>query len=263
MNAEIHELVTDLKAAARIGRADTLNLALDAVAQWDRLAANQNMDASFIQQAILPLGTALSSPLVKRSWLRELADAPLAALRAISAVALSNLYLTDEPSVSTDLQSLSKDERADVRLSLVAALRQAPGDHDARLLRLAQAWHTASSPRTRATALQLLANATFEAALPVLIAAHTEDNREVRRALVDTLLEMAAAGNGQAIIQLLSDWAKEPSPNVWIITKTLSGSWVMIHLEEARAILNTLSADRANAKRIARVNQAWERHQQS
>ena len=259
MNSELRELLTDLKAAARIGHVEALNTALDAVAQWEPVAANQNMEARFIEQDVLPLGAALDAPLVQDEWLGELAEATLAALRAMSAVALAHRYASGNQIVDNHLLTLSKDERDDVRQTLVIALQRSEGD----TLSLARDWLEAASPRTRAVGLRLLSNVEAETALPLLDEAHQEEDPDVRRALVDTLLETASSGHGEEVMQLLAKWAEEELPNVWVITKTLSGSWVVAHIEEAEAILDKLTEDGSDAKRVESARKALARHNHS
>ncbi|KAA3644904.1 MAG: hypothetical protein DWQ07_16000 [Chloroflexi bacterium] len=260
MNSEIREILTDLKAAARIGHADSLNAALDLVAQLDPVASNQSFEDGFIEQVLLPLGSALNAPLVPDAWLGELVSAPLAALRAMAAVALTQRYRAGNQQVEKELSDLSKDERADVRQCLVTALRQTEGDNSEHLFCLAQKWLQAASARTRACGLGLLSESGFSEALPLLETAHTDEDPDVRRALVDALLEMAARGHGQDIMQMLTAWTEETSPNVWVITKTLAGSWAVDHLASAEAILDKLAADENNAKRVESGRKALARH---
>lgn len=261
MNSEIREILTDLKAAARIGHADSLNAGLDLVAMLDPIASNQSFEDGFIEQALLPLGAAINAPLVPDTWLGELATAPLAAMRAMAAVALAQRYLAGKHLVEKELSDLSKDERADVRQTLVLALGQVEDDAGDQLFGLAQEWLGAASARTRACGLHLLPESDFREARPWLETAHIDEDPDVRRALVDTLLEMAAAGHGQEIMQMLTNWTNQASPNAWVITKTLAGSWAMDHLESAEAILDKLAADKNNAKRVESAHKALSRHQ--
>ena len=59
MKSEIRSVITDIKAAARIGHVESLEIALEGLFSLPNVAANQAMSEAFIEQAILPIGAIL------------------------------------------------------------------------------------------------------------------------------------------------------------------------------------------------------------
>ena len=87
MKTDIRTLITDIKAAARIGHAESLWVALDGILDFPEVAGNPQMSEAFIKRAILTIGEALAQPRLSANLIRPLGNEPFAALRAITATA--------------------------------------------------------------------------------------------------------------------------------------------------------------------------------
>ena len=257
MKPELRTLITDIKAAARIGHAESLWMALDGLLGLPEVAGNPQMSETFISQAILPIGEVLSQPRLSLSLLRPLTNEPTAAIRAIAAAAFAKRFLAGGDAKEQDLRGLGQDPRKDVRQALTLALASA--DQTDKLQPLVDSWLKDSSPRLRTAAIQLLPTLpeyTFEALEGLKI----ESDPEIRAAVVDTLTALAQNGNADKVLALLEQWVDVQENNVWVITKTLSGSWAAGEADKALAVLGKLTAHAGPHKHINSALKALERH---
>jgi hypothetical protein len=259
MNSDIRTLITDVKAAARIGHAESLWVALDGLLDLPQVSGNPPMDRAFIEKVILPLGEALSNPRLNISVILPLLDEPQAALRACAAAALAYRLLNQDSYSVKQLAKPGKDTRQDVRLALRLALAQAGEDHPEKLAPLTAAWLDAPSPRLQAVAVALLPLQP-DRAITALAGLDNPSDPEVRAALVDTFTKLAQTGQAAQVLKLLADWAKNRENNVWVICKTLSGSWAASSAGEALEILPRLLPKADNPKQIINTLQALSRH---
>ncbi len=263
MRAELHALLTDIKAAARIGHAESLWVALDGVFDLPEVVGNPPMKEAFIRQAILPIGEALIHPRVTAPILRPLINHPQAAIRAIAAVAFANQYCSGEKVSVRDLAVFGRDPRKDVRLTLVMALRQMGRQYPDKILALIQEWVTHKSPRLAAIALQLLpslAELKPGEAVEFLTAFKPSGDREVRSSLVDCLVELAQEGLSNEVLSLLEKWAEGGENYLWVIGKVLSRSWAAAHIDRSLKILVLLAAQQGSEKIILKTLKAMRRH---
>ena len=259
MNTDIRTLIIDIKAAARIGHTESLWVALDGLLDLPQVAGNPTMDAAFIEKTILPIGQALSAPRLRMAALQPLLDEPQAALRACAAAALAFRLLRQEKFSSKQLAKPGKDSRQDVRLALRLALAEAAEDHPERLVPLVDEWIAARSPRQQAIAIGLL-TILPEKALNALAGLENPSDPEVRAALVEALTGLAQNGQAEAVLGLLADWAANRENNIWVICKTLSGSWAANYPQAALEILPVLLPKTDNPKQIINTLQALHRH---
>ena len=259
MNAQIRALITDIKAAARIGHAESLWIALDGLFDLPQVSGNPPMDAAFIEKVILPIGEALANPRLNLSMIRPLLDEPQAALRACAAAALAFRCLSQETYSVKQLSKPGKDSRQDVRLALRLALGQAGKTQTEKLLPLIGEWLTAPSPRLQAIAVALTPLQPDQA-VNTLAGLDNPSDPEVRASLVEALTGMAQSGQADGVLKLLSDWARDRENNVWVICKTLAGSWAAQHPSQAADILAALLPKADNPKQIINTLQALYRH---
>ena len=243
------DLETACRAAARLGHPDALNEALDALARLSPIAANAPLGEGDVDRVLLPLGEALAGPAVAVAHLRDLQKAPLAALRAVAAVALAVRYLRGQPAGARDLARSAKDARAEVRWALQKALRRHAQVNPQRLLDLLSDWltvvHPPRSPRQVAVALHTLPvlAVTFpDEVLPLAAAQRDAEHPEAQKALAACLRELAQEGLAPAVLDLLRRWAEAPAPPLFVIGRTLSGRWAQAYRAQAEAILDLLEA---------------------
>jgi hypothetical protein len=259
MNADIRTLITDIKAAARIGHAESLWVALDGLLDLPQVSGNPPMEAAFIEKAILPIGEALSSPRLNIAAIQSLLDEPQAALRACAAAALAFRLLRQDQFSLKQLAKPGKDTRQDVRLALRLALAQAVAGRPEKLAPLIDAWLAAPSPRHQAVAIALLPLVPDDA-FDRLYSMDNPSDPEVRAALVDALTTLALNSQAEAALSLMADWAANRENNVWVICKTLSGSWAAQYASKALEILPILLPKADNPKQIINALQALHRH---
>jgi hypothetical protein len=261
MKSEIRSIVTDIKAAARIGHAESLEIALEGLFTLPNVAANQAMSEAFIEQAILPIGEILADSRLNGGMLRSMANNQYAATRAIAAVALAQRYLKGDDKSATELRRMGSDSRADVRAALAAAFRAA--EDCERMIELVKQWLGSKSPRQKQVAL---------AAVPKLVTSHpdevwallrelrNEGDTEVRATLVDTLNELAQVGHAAEVLALLGEWAAHPEAKAWVITRTLSRTWAAEQPEQAIAILRQLTINKGPKRKVRNAIQALAQH---
>jgi HEAT repeat protein len=243
MRSEIRELEADFKAAARIGLFDSLQVALDGLRELPEVAGNASLSDSFLDQVIQPLGEALIHPRLAGSLLLRLLDDPLAAVRAVAAVALASRYCFYEDVTNADLRPIGLDRRSDVRLALAKGLAAGGARCTQLLLDLSASWLIDPSPRLRETALFALAGLPAEygeMALGQIRKLGKVDDTGVRAALVECLNALAHKTLDSPILDLLFTWAEEQDPDVWVIAKTLSASWARNSPQEANVLLDKL-----------------------
>lgn len=263
MRTKIHSLLTDIKAAARIGHAESLWAALDGLFDLPEVAGNPPMSEVFLTQAILPIGEALSHPRLKVATLRPLVNQPYAAIRAIAAVSLVRRFFGQGKVTLKDLKSLGKDPRRDVRAALAMAFVLA-GEGDPQLLgKAVESWISSDSPRLRSVALHLIptmAERDTPKVLKILGGFDASSDPEERAALVKNLVKLAQEGLADEVLKLLGKWAEEPETNLWVVSKTLSRSWAATHAGSSLEILTRLAAHLGPKKQITQTLQALLRH---
>jgi len=263
MSAELHSLLTDIKAAARIGHTESLWVALDGVFDLPEVVGNPPMREAFIRRAILPIGEALTHPRVTTPTLRPLITHDHAAIRAIAAVALANQYCSGEKVKLKDLTTIGRDPRKDVRQALAFALRQKGVQSPDKLLALVQGWLDHKSPRLIAVALQLLPSLAEEKpneAVELLSAFQPSSDPEVRSSLVDCLVELAQGEFSDEVLSLLEKWEAQAKNHVWVIGKALSRSWAAAHTKRALEILTHLATQQGPEKILLKTLKAMRRH---
>jgi hypothetical protein len=259
MKSDINTLLTDIKAAARIGHAESLWVALDALLDHPEVAGNPQMSEAFINQVILPVGEALTHPRLSANLLRPLGNEPYAAMRAITAAAFAHRFFLNEDVRENDLKNLGKDPRKDVRSSLQLALVQAGKDDPEKLFPLIEAWLGERSPRLQAISLRLLPTQPDQA-IELLRDFLIGSDPEIRAAAVDTLTELAQQDKPEEVLEQLAQWAKNTNDLVWVIGKTLSSSWAARYPDQALNILNTTGQKVGPHKQIHNTLQALTRH---
>jgi len=261
MKSNYREFLTDLKAAALIGHPDGVAMALDGLRDQPLVAANQRMSEAFIAELLLPAGRILASlPAVD---LRPLLGDPSAAVRTIGAAALACRSFVEVDVTSKDLHRAGGDPRTEVRAGLGGALSEAAYLDPSHLFSMGADWLKDPSPRLRQTALTFLpalASSHGERLLALYAALGKEDDNQVRAALVAALVGLARASQAGPILDLLAFWASGPSPNTWVIAKTLSASWAAAHPARALAILETIQSRAGKTKEITNALRALERH---
>lgn len=260
------DLLTAFRAAARLGHPDALNEALDALAALPPIAANASLSEGEVGRVLVPLGETLALPTVAAPLLRDLQQAPLAALRAVAAAALAVRYLRSLPAGARDLARSAKDPRDEVRLALRLALRRHASQAPHRLLDLLTDWltvvHPPRSPRQVAVALHTLptlASAFPQEALTLAAAHRYAEHPVTQKALVTCLRELAQQGLAEPVLTLLEQWAQAPPSPLFVISGTLSGRWALAHRERSMAILDALEARYGPRRPITNARKALRR----
>lgn len=263
MNKKIQELITDLKAAARIGHVETLQTALVGVRVLPEVSGNAPLKPHFLTQAILPMAQALAHPRLPTVHLRPLAKDPLAGLRALAASTFGLHYINQSGITIEDLRHLGNDTRGEVREALVLGLTVESNEQPKMCLEVVDEWIRSDSPRLQQVAIKLLPSllksyrSRVLNMLPPLINSADPD---VRAALVDSLNSLALADHADQILELLSTWANDTQPNIWVIARTLSGSWASERAESALNILHKLASQNGSNKQISNALKALVRH---
>jgi hypothetical protein len=263
VNAAIRAINTDLKAAVRIGHPESIQAALDGLRALPEVASNQTLSHDFLTKALLPLGEVLSNPRLPIDIIKSLVHDSSAALRALAAAAYSLRYLHSGGITPDELKRLANDSRADVRTSLVIGLTHLEAEHQEKVTALLSDWLNSDLTRLQQAALQLIAGLPpndNEEILPILAPLGSSSHPDTNADLVTALNHLAQDGQAQGVLSLMADWAQEPEPNTWVITRALSASWAMGEVESALNILRQLGLQNAPPKQIAQALQALMRH---
>jgi HEAT repeat protein len=261
MKTDDKQLFRDLRAAVMLGKPEAVDIALDGLLRLPGVSSNDRMSNGFIQQIILPVGEALAG--LRSPQLRPMLTHQLAVGRAVGAVALAHRYVNENDATPKDLRHPGSDTRQDVRLALGKALVEVSMADPEKTIDLGKTWITDPAPKLRATALIFI---------PTLIPKHkdqimnllgtlgTDENPEVRAALVDALITLARNGYPEQVLGLLFSWASEHHPNSWVICRTLSASWASDHPCEVESILRTIQSRKADAGHIDNALKSLKRH---
>jgi hypothetical protein len=153
MKEDLHDLLADVKAAARLGEPEGIGVALAGLLDWPEVSGNPDMEPAFVQRALAPLGAALDQPGVPTSLLAGMARDSHAAFRAVAAGALSGRALAGEDAARAALDHLADDPRPEVRQAIGLALRPRQAEPAARAL-LAD-WAASGKPRRQAIAAEV------------------------------------------------------------------------------------------------------------
>jgi hypothetical protein len=261
MKADTRQLLRDLKVATMLGQPEAVDMALEELLAFPGVAANDRMNDSFIERVILPVGQALTP--LKTSHLRPLLDHPLAAGRAVGAVALANQYIAGKDAAQNDLRRPANDGRVDVRFSLGRALFCIGPDDPDKLLDLGTRWLVNTAPKPRYTALVFipaLAESFGKRLVELLEPLGADSDREVRAALVEALNSLGRMSLAESVLGLLRVWAAEANPNTWVISRILSASWVAEYPSKAETILQELSSKPGTSSQVKSAVEALDRH---
>jgi len=264
MKADLRTLLRDLKAAARIGHAESVWAALDTLLEYPQIAGNHPLDETFLKQVILPVGQALASPLLNQSALRPLINHSHAGIRAIAGAALAERYLKGLNGTGLkDLALLAQDPRQDVRSAVLLACIMPNTSAPQKQIEIFQSWLAQSSPRLQGLALQLLPHLPAELILeqlPNLENYNPSLEPGVRRALAEAVSKLGQGEHSAQVLAILSTWAGDPDRYYWVITNCLSRSWAAAHADQSLAILTGLAAVKGGRKKILSALKSLQRH---
>ena len=256
----LNEMLFDLKAAARLGVPEALDMALAALDDWPAFVANARLKEEDVAAILVPLGEVLAQPAVPETYLRMLAAHPLAGARALAASALALRALRGGKVPRKLLPQLAADKRLEVRHAVITVLQRHGVTHSAALLALLREWLTARrSPRLAATALAVLQALTPtcpQEALALLAALPPAQRNapEVQPALGDALRQMAAAGHAEDVLALLEQWQADGLPAEAVL-RALRGEWVYAQRERVAALLDALEAQTGPSRALRRSRQ--------
>jgi hypothetical protein len=264
MKPDLHTILRDLKAAARIGHTESVWAALEGILEYPQISGNHHLDESFIKQVILPVGQALAQPLMNPAALRPLITHTHAGVRAIAGAALAEGFLKGVNGKGLkELSALAQDPRQDVRDAVLLACALPASHAPQKQTEIYQSWLAHSSPRLQGLALQLLPYLPEDAILQQI---HKLKNfvppKEpgARRSLAEAISKLGRGEYGPEILEILSGWAEDPDQFDWVITRCLSRSWAAAYPHDSLAILTQLAAVEGGRKKILGALKALQRH---
>ena len=263
MNSNIRAIITDLKAAARIGHPDSIQAALDGLRTLSEVSSNETLHDDFRNKAILPMALILSKPRLSSALITSLEGDSLTALRALAAAIYALLYVEDESISVEELTRWSNDSRTGVRSALRLGLLHSVEQQPERVVNLVRIWLTSDSPRLQQLGFQVISGFPSEhcaAFIPFLSSINMESDPDVNSDLVYALSALAQKGFAADIISLLSEWAQAQQGSAWVITRTLSGSWAAGEAQAALRILRLLALQDGAHKQILTALRALIRH---
>ncbi|MEJ2759472.1 MAG: hypothetical protein P8046_13410 [Anaerolineales bacterium] len=257
MKAEIRILIRDIQAAARLGHADSLYAALDGLLDLPQFSGNHPIPETTLQQVILPIGQVLARPRINAATLRPLTTHSYAVFRATAAAALTFQYLQGiNGTTLKDLTALGQDPRDDVRDAIRLALDHHKEDGSEMLDALYETWLKSGSPRLQALALGILPQLPDTATLEKIrhLKADTlKPNPEFKKTLANTLSQLAGGDYPEEVIALLENWAAQPEPDIWLISRCLAKPWAASYPQQSLALLETLAADTGPNKQVRKA----------
>lgn len=263
MRSEIREIITDIKAATRIGLEDSLWLSLDSLLDLPQISGNPRMEEVFIRQVILPIGEMLAESNLRIDQLHPIGKTSHAAFRAICAVALTIRFINRNEGKVQELDAFGQDPRPDVGLSLAMTAKKHSGGNLIKLNELVTHFLKSKSSRTLSVAIRLLpAIAEYNSimAFDYIQRIPYQTEPEIRLAISETLTEMALAGHGNRVLEYMKELVSQKEDNLWIITKSLSTSWASKYSIKSLEVLKSLIITYQFNKLIHNTLQALIRH---
>jgi len=264
MKPDLHTILRDLKAAARIGHIESVWAALEGILAYPQISGNHFLDESFIKQVILPVGQTLAQPLMNPVALRPLIAHSHAGVRAIAGAALAEGFLKGVNGKGLrELTALAQDPRQDVRDAVLLACALPASQAPKKQIEIYQSWLTHSSPRLQGLALQLLPYLPEDAILQQIDQLKDfvpPKEPGARRSLAEAIAILGRGTHGPEILSILSGWAEDPEQFDWVITRSLSRSWAAAYPQQSLAILTRLAAAEGGRKKIISALKALQRH---
>jgi len=256
---DFQTLLGDLRAAARLGTEEALDLSLEPLGEWEDFRANRRLPAAAVRERLAALGEILAAPTVPLDYLRGLAEEPLAGARAIAAAALLRRYLGDDKNALAPLRRLAADRREEVRIAMLAALpskSRLPAERLLAFLRsLLAAKHPAPEPAvlTALTLLPRLAEAMPKEACALIAPIARDERPAIRKALGDALRKCASTGAAEAVLATLKDLASQNALAVETAARALRGNWHPLLIRERLALLKELEAKNSGSRALRRT----------
>jgi len=256
---DFQTILGDLRAAARLGTEEALDLALEPLGEWEDFRANRRLPASAVRERLVPLGVVLAAPTVPLGYLRGLAEEPLAGARAIAAAALLRRYLAGEKNALAPLRRLAADRREEVRVAMLAALPPKGEMPAERLLAFLRALLSAKrfAPEAAAlTAFVLLPSLAESAPKEACALAKTvarDERPTIGKALGDALRECATTGAAKEVLALLKNLAAQNALPVETAARALRGGWHPPLIQERLALLKALETKTGGTRALRRT----------
>ncbi|MCH7480976.1 MAG: hypothetical protein IIC79_06255 [Chloroflexi bacterium] len=263
MNSHTRTVLTDLKAAVRIGHPESIQAALDGLRALPEVSSNQTLHEDFVSKAIVPMGIILSTPRLPFAIITSLEGDALAAIRAVAAAAYAVRYVEDESTAVDDLARWSNEPRAEVRAAFRLGILHSVDQRPRRALSLVSFCLASESPRLRQLGLQIIAGLPEEhcaAVIPILSSLNSESDPDINTDLVNAMNALANKGYAMDIISLLNDWIHADKYRSWVVTRTLSSSWAAEEPQAALGILRQLALQNGAHKQIVSALRALIRH---
>ncbi len=256
---DFQTILGDLRAAARLGTEEALDLALEPLGEWEDFRANRRLPAPAVRERLVPLGIALAAPTVPLGYVRGLAEEPLAGARAIAAAALLRRYLAGEKNALAPLRRLAADRRQEVRVALLAALQPTGALPAERLHAFLRPLLSAKRPVPEAAALTAiaflphLAESAPQEACALTETVARDERPTIRKALGDALRECATAAAAKEVLALLKNLAAQNDLPAEMAARALRGSWHPPLIHERLALLEALEAKTGGTRALRRT----------
>ena len=263
MNSHIRAIITDLKAAVRIGHPESIQAALDGLRALPEVSSNQALHEDFVSKAIVPMGIILSTPQLPFAIITSLESDALAAIRAVAAAAYAVRYVVDESTAVEDLARWSNEPRAEVRAAFRLGILHSVDQRPERALSLVSFCLASDSPRLQQLGLQIVAGFPEEhcaEVIPMLSSLNSELDPDINTDLVNAMNALANNRYAEGILSTLSDWIQANKYSAWVVTRTLSSSWAAEEPQAALGILRQLALQNGAHKQIVNALRALTRH---
>ena len=263
MNSHIRAIITDLKAAVRIGHPESIQAALDGLRALPEVSSNQALHEDFVSKAIVPMGIILSTPQLPFAIITSLESDALAAIRAVAAAAYAVRYVVDESTAVEDLARWSNEPRAEVRAAFRLGILHSVDQRPERALSLVSFCLASDSPRLQQLGLQIVAGFPEEhcaEVIPMLSSLNSELDPDINTDLVNAMNALANNRYAEGILSTLSDWIQANKYSAWVVTRTLSSSWAAQEPQAVLGILRQLALHNGAHKQIVSALRALIRH---
>ena len=241
MRIDFRNCLIDLKAATALEREESIDVALNGLRTIPEIASNQRLGTSFIKKNLLSFGKLIGSSTVPLSFLENLLNDQLAAMRAIAAIALGMRFRGGSCHKVEVLARAGRDNRQEVRKALELGLLEGKNGQ-ANLAKLCEIWLKHNSPKLQQIALAVLPHLHPSDALILAkqLLKKTNDMDKPTREAFAIALTSIANHQPQAILEILEKHINSKETNPWLVKRVLSSPWAERYPNESQALLALL-----------------------
>jgi hypothetical protein len=267
MKYDATPIETDIRAALRIGKEESIWVALEGLLLFPEVLGNNEMEMVFLRKIILPVGLLLRHPNLSTHLLEEMQKHPQAAVRALAGVSVVDNFFHQNISKQSLLKS-SNDGRMEVKICVALAISKLANQFPVEHKRLIDEFIVSPVDNVKYVALQslgLMSVLSNPDIVDVINGIVIPSDPALKAGLRDCLVNFANLGYSDLVLSyLVNAVEKTGATNIqdlnWVVGKTLGRSWVVNRLENTFSLITLLAEKSSEHKQLLNTLQSISRH---